>query len=169
VTRKDDLADEALPGFTEIHPMVFSGLYPVEGSDYEKLKHALEKLALNDAAFTYVPESSVALGFGYRCGFLGLLHMEIIQERVRREYDLDIISTYPGVVYEIYLTNGDKKVIDNPVYLPEVTSIDRIEEPFLRATIITPSDSLGEMMNLIRDRRGEISHTETVDGNRILV
>ncbi len=169
VTRKDDLAPKALPGFHEVHPMVFSGIYPVDGSDYEKLKHSLEKLSLNDAAFTYIAESSVALGFGFRCGFLGLLHMEIIQERLRREYELDIISTYPGVIYEIYLTNGEKVVIDNPIYLPDPTTIDRIEEPFLKATIICPNDDIGEMMNLIRDRRGEISHTETVDGNRLML
>jgi GTP-binding protein LepA len=169
VTRKDDVATEMLPGFKEVHPMVFSGLYPVDGSDYEKLKHSLEKLSLNDAAFTFQAESSVALGFGFRCGFLGLLHMEIIQERLRREYELDILSTYPGVVYEVFLTNGDKKVIDNPVNLPDPTTIDRIEEPFLRATILCPNDDIGEMMNLIRDRRGEISHTDTVDGRRLML
>ncbi len=169
VTRKDDEATEMLPGFKEVHPMVFSGLYPVDGSDYEKLKHSLEKLSLNDAAFTFQAESSVALGFGFRCGFLGLLHMEIIQERLRREYELDILSTYPGVVYEVFLTNGDKKVIDNPVNLPDPTTIDRIEEPFLRATILCPNDDIGEMMNLIRDRRGEISHTDTVDGRRLML
>lgn len=169
VTRKDDLATVALPGFHEVHPMVFSGLYPVDGSDYEKLKHSLEKLSLNDAAFTFTAESSVALGFGFRCGFLGLLHMEIIQERLRREYEVDIISTYPGVVYEVFLTNGEKVIIDNPVHLPDPTTIDRIEEPFLRTTIICPTDDIGEMMNLIRDRRGEISHTETVDGHRLML
>ena len=169
VTRKDDLATQMLPGFKEVHPMVFSGLYPVDGSDYEKLKHSLEKLSLNDAAFTFQAESSVALGFGFRCGFLGLLHMEIIQERLRREYELDILSTYPGVVYEVFLTNGDRKVIDNPINLPDPTTIDRIEEPFLRATILCPNDDLGEMMNLIRDRRGEISHTDTVDGHRLML
>jgi GTP-binding protein LepA len=169
VTRKDDLAAQMLPGFKEVHPMVFSGLYPVDGSDYEKLKHSLEKLSLNDAAFTFQAESSVALGFGFRCGFLGLLHMEIIQERLRREYELDIISTYPGVVYEVYMTNGEKKIIDNPVYLPDPTTIDHIEEPFLRATILCPNDDIGEMMSLIRDRRGEISHTDTVDGHRLML
>ncbi len=169
LTRKDDLARLPLPGFKEVHPMVFCGIYPVDGSEYEKLKHSLEKLSLNDAAFTFTAESSVALGFGFRCGFLGLLHMEIIQERLRREYEVDIISTYPGVVYEVYLTNGDKKTIDNPVYLPEVTTIDRIEEPFLRCTIICPNDDIGEMMNLIRDRRGEISQTDTVDGHRLML
>jgi len=169
VSRKDKMAKEALPGFQEVHPMVFCGIYPVDGSEYEKLKYSLEKLSLNDAAFTFASESSVALGFGFRCGFLGLLHMEIIQERLRREYEVDIISTYPGVVYEVYMTNGDKVIIDNPVHLPDPTTIDHIEEPFLNCTIICPTDDIGEMMNLIRDRRGEISKTETVDTTRIML
>jgi GTP-binding protein LepA len=169
LTRKDNMAKEPLAGFKVVHPMVFCGLYPVEGSDYEKLKHSLEKLSLNDAAFTFTAESSVALGFGYRCGFLGLLHMEIIQERLRREFELDIISTYPGVVYEVFLTNGKKVILDNPVYLPDPTTIERIEEPYLRTTIICPNDDIGEMMHLIRDRRGEISKTETVDGHRLML
>ena len=169
ITRKDDMAKEALPGFKEIHPMVFSGMYPIDGPDYEKLKYGLEKLSLNDSAFSFQAESSVALGFGYRCGFLGLLHMEIIQERIRREYDVDIISTYPGVVYKVYLHDGTLIEIDNPVYLPDPTTIERIEEPVIRATIICPNEMIGEMMNLVRDRRGEISHTESVDGGRILL
>jgi GTP-binding protein LepA len=169
ITRKDDPANAPLEGFEEVHPMVFCGVYPVDGSDYEKLKYAIEKLALNDASFTYIAESSVALGFGFRCGFLGLLHMEIIQERLRREYDVDIISTYPGVVYEVYLNNGEKQVIDNPVFLPDPTTIDRIEEPFLKCTLICPNEIIGDMMSLIRDRRGEITNTETVDGNRLIL
>lgn len=169
ITRKDRPATEALSGFQEVHPMVFCGLYPVDGSDYEKLKYAIEKLQLNDASFTSVAESSVALGFGFRCGFLGLLHMEIIQERLRREYDVDIISTYPGVVYEVYLENGEKLMIDNPVHLPDPTTIERIEEPFLRCTIICPNEIIGDLMNLVRDRRGEISNTETVDGSRLIL
>jgi len=169
ITRKDHPATEPLAGFQEVHPMVFCGVYPVDGSDYEKLKYAIEKLQLNDASFTSVAESSVALGFGFRCGFLGLLHMEIIQERLRREYDVDIISTYPGVVYEVYLENGEKLMIDNPVHLPDPTTIERIEEPFLRCTIICPNEIIGDLMNLVRDRRGEISSTETVDGNRLIL
>ncbi len=169
ITRKDRPASVPLSGFQEVHPMVFCGVYPVDGSDYEKLKYAIEKLQLNDASFTSVAESSVALGFGFRCGFLGLLHMEIIQERLRREYDVDIISTYPGVVYEVYLQNGEKLLIDNPVHLPDPTTIDRIEEPFLRCTIICPNEIIGDLMNLVRDRRGEISSTETVDGNRLIL
>ena len=169
ITRKDQPAKNPLEGFQEVHPMVFCGLYPVDGSEYEKLKYAIEKLSLNDASFSSTTESSVALGFGFRCGFLGLLHMEIIQERLRREYDVDIISTYPGVVYEIYLSNGDKLVIDNPVHLPDPTTIDHIEEPFLRCTIICPNEMIGDLMNLIRDRRGNISQTETVDGGRLIL
>jgi GTP-binding protein LepA len=169
ITRKDDPATEPLPGFQEVHPMVFCGVYPVDGSDYEKLKYAIEKLQLNDASFTSVAESSVALGFGFRCGFLGLLHMEIIQERLRREYDVDIISTYPGVVYEVYLHDGEKLMLDNPVHLPDPTTIERIEEPFLRCTVICPNSIIGDLMNLIRDRRGEISNTETVDGERLIL
>jgi GTP-binding protein LepA len=169
ITRKDQPAKNPLEGFQEVHPMVFCGLYPVDGSEYEKLKYAIEKLSLNDASFSSTAESYVALGFGFRCGFLGLLHMEIIQERLRREYDVDIISTYPGVVYEIYLSNGDKLVIDNPVHLPDPTTIDHIEEPFLRCTIICPNEMIGDLMNLIRDRRGNISQTETVDGGRLIL
>jgi GTP-binding protein LepA len=169
ITRKDNPAKDALPGFQEVHPMVFCGVYPVDGSEYEKLKYAIEKLSLNDASFTWIAESSVALGFGFRCGFLGLLHMEIIQERLRREYEVDIISTYPGVVYEVYLNDGEKIIIDNPVHLPDPTTIDHIEEPFLRTTIICPNEMVGDLMNLIRDRRGEISTTETVDGNRLIL
>ncbi|MGA0333767.1 MAG: translation elongation factor 4 [Kiritimatiellia bacterium] len=169
ITRKDQPARNPLEGFQEVHPMVFCGLYPVDGSEYEKLKYAIEKLSLNDASFSSIAESSVALGFGFRCGFLGLLHMEIIQERLRREYDVDIISTYPGVVYEVYLNNGEKLVIDNPVHLPDPTTIDHIEEPFLRCTIICPNEMIGDLMNLIRDRRGDISQTETVDGGRLIL
>jgi GTP-binding protein LepA len=169
ITRKDHPAKDALPGFQEVHPMVFCGVYPVDGSEYEKLKYAIEKLQLNDSSFSSIAESSVALGFGFRCGFLGLLHMEIIQERLRREYDVDIISTYPGVVYEVFLNNGDKLVIDNPVHLPDPTTIDRIEEPFLRCTIICPNEMIGDLMNLVRDRRGEISNTETLDGRRLVL
>ncbi|WFB35523.1 translation elongation factor 4 [Kiritimatiellota bacterium B12222] len=169
ITRKDQPAKQALEGFQEVHPMVFCGVYPVDGSEYEKLKYAIEKLSLNDASFSSIAESSVALGFGFRCGFLGLLHMEIIQERLRREYDVDIISTYPGVVYEVFLNNGEKLIIDNPVHLPDPTTIDHIEEPFLRCTLICPNEMIGDLMNLIRDRRGDISQTESIDGGRLIL
>ena len=162
-------AADALPGFKEIHPMVFAGIYPIETSDYEKLGKSLDKLRLNDAAFSYQSESSVALGFGFRCGFLGLLHMEIVQERLRREFDLDIIASYPNVVYRIHLKNGDVMEIDNPTYLPDPTVIETMEEPFIKATIITPTVCLGEMMKLVMEKRGEITHTDSIDAQRVML
>ena len=162
-------AADALPGFKEIHPMVFAGIYPIETSDYEKLGKSLDKLRLNDAAFSYQSESSVALGFGFRCGFLGLLHMEIVQERLRREFDLDIIASYPNVVYRIKLKNGDVLEIDNPTYLPDPTVIETMEEPFIKATIITPTVCLGEMMKLVMEKRGEITHTDSIDALRVML
>src|SRR5258706_15900475 len=136
----------ALPGFQEIHPMVFSGIYPINTSDYEHLKVKLGKLQLNDSAFVYQAESSVALGFGFRCGFLGLLHLEIVQERLRREYDMDIIATYPSVVYHVTLSDGTKKEIDNPAFMPDVTFIEKIEEPMVKAFVICPNENIGDMM-----------------------
>jgi len=162
-------APDALPGFKEIHPMVFSGIYPVETSDYEKLGASMDKLRLNDASFSFQAESSIALGFGFRCGFLGLLHMEIIMERLRREYNLDIISSYPNVVYRVVLKNGEVKEIDNPMYLPDPSNIEHIEEPMITATIICPTDYMGEMMKLIMDRRGEIRKTDSIDGHRVML
>ncbi len=126
-------AQEPLPGFQEIHPMVFSGIYPINTADFEHLKAAIGKLQLNDSAFVYQPESSVALGFGFRCGFLGLLHMEIIQERLRREYDMDIIATYPSVVYEVLTTSGETVLVDNPAHLPDPSIIEEIREPMVKA------------------------------------
>jgi GTP-binding protein LepA len=162
-------APDALPGFKEIHPMVFSGIYPIETSDYEKLGAGMDKLRLNDCSFSFQAESSIALGFGFRCGFLGLLHMEIIQERLRREYNLDIISSYPNVVYRVVMKNGVEMEIDNPMKLPDMSNIDHIEEPMIIATIICPTDYLGEMMTLIMDRRGEISKTDSIDGHRVML
>lgn len=162
-------AADPLPGFKEIHPMVFAGIYPVDTNDYEKLGKSLDKLRLNDAAFTYQAESSVALGFGFRCGFLGLLHMEIVQERLRREFGLDIIASYPNVVYRINLREGQTLEVDNPTQLPDPTLIDSMEEPFIRATLITPTDSLGDMMQLVMDKRGEITHTDSIDTRRIML
>ncbi|MFP6904987.1 MAG: translation elongation factor 4 [Verrucomicrobiota bacterium] len=169
ITRTDDPADEPLSGFKEIQPMVFSGIYPVEASDYEKLNASIEKLALNDSSFGFMPETSAALGFGFRCGFLGLLHMEIIQERLRREYEVDIISTYPGVVYQVYLTDGEHIEIDNPIHLPEPQRIEYIEEPFIKSHIICHNEHIGDIMSLVRDRRGEITKTESLDSNRLVV
>ena len=162
-------AEDPLPGFKEIHPMVFSGIYPVETSDYEKLGASMDKLRLNDASFSFQAESSIALGFGFRCGFLGLLHMEIIMERLRREFNLDIISSYPNVEYRVVLQNGDVQVVDNPMYLPDPTMIEHIEEPMINATIICPTDYMGDMMALIMDRRGEIVKTDSIDGHRVML
>jgi len=158
-----------LPGFKEVHPMVFSGIYPINTGDYEHLKVNMGKLQLNDSAFAYQAETSVALGFGFRCGFLGLLHMEIVQERLRREYGMDIIATYPSVVYHVKLTDGTVKVIDNPAYLPEVTYIERIEEPMVKAFIICPNEYIGDMMALVSEKRGNLDHTETLDSKRVML
>ncbi|HOK77833.1 MAG TPA: translation elongation factor 4, partial [Verrucomicrobiota bacterium] len=162
-------ASPALPGFKEIHPMVFSGIYPINAADYEHLKLNLAKLQLNDSAFVYQPESSVALGFGFRCGFLGLLHMEIVQERLRREYGMDIIATYPSVVYKVKLRNGEMKEIENPAHMPEPNHIEEIHEPIVRAFIICPNEYIGDMMTLVSEKRGSIEHTETLDTRRVMM
>ena len=159
----------ALPGFQEIHPMVFSGLYPINTADYEHLKASLAKLQLNDSAFVYQPESSVALGFGFRCGFLGLLHMEIVQERLRREYGMDIIATYPSVVYKVRLAGGELKEIDNPAFLPEPNYIEEIQEPMVKAFIICPNECIGDLMALVSEKRGNLDHTETLDTRRVML
>jgi GTP-binding protein LepA len=158
-----------LPGFKEIHPMVFSGIYPINTADYEHLKSSMAKLQLNDSAFAYSAETSVALGFGFRCGFLGLLHMEIVQERLRREYDMDIIATYPSVVYHVTMTDGTFKSVDNPAFLPEVTYIEKIEEPMVKAFVICPNENIGDMMALISEKRGAVDHTETLDSKRVML
>jgi len=158
-----------LPGFQEIHPMVFSGIYPINPGDYEPLKVAMSKLQLNDSALTYQTESSAALGFGLRCGFLGLLHMEIVQERLRREFEMDIIATYPSVVYRVQMTDGTEKEVDNPAFLPDVTYIEQILEPVVKAFVICPNDSIGDMMSLISEKRGSIQNTETMDARRVML
>jgi GTP-binding protein LepA len=169
ITSSINKAPEALPGFKEINPMVFSGIYPINSADFEQLKNALNKLQLNDAALVFTQESSVALGFGFRCGFLGLLHMEIVQERLRREYDMDIISTYPSVVYEVYKTNGEKLLVDNPTYLPDPATIEEIKEPMVRVFLLCPNESIGDVMQLMQDRRGELKHTESLDTRRVML
>ena len=169
ITTARDGAKEPLPGYTEIRPMVFCGIYPVGSEDFEKVRQGLEKLHLNDPAFTYHPESSVALGFGFRCGFLGLLHMEIVQERLRREFDLDIINTHPSVIYKVIQNGGATLEIDNPVKLPDVTTISEIQEPIIKATIICPGDNIGDIMRLVTERRGEIIATESVDSRRVML
>jgi GTP-binding protein LepA len=158
-----------LPGFIEVHPMVFSGIYPINTGDYEHLKGAMGKLQLNDSAFVYQAETSIALGFGFRCGFLGLLHMEIVQERLRREYDMDIIATYPSVIYRVTMTNGEVKQIDNPAFLPEANYILTIEEPVVKTFIICPNECIGDMMALVSEKRGNLDHTETLDSKRVML
>src|SRR5213596_2753790 len=158
-----------LPGFLEVHPMVFSGIYPINTADYVHLKANLAKLQLNDSAFVYQSESSVALGFGFRCGFLGLLHLEIVQERLRREYGMDITATYPSVVYRVTMTDKTVKEIDNPAYLPEPNFIEKMEEPIVKSFVISPNENIGDMMALISEKRGTVRHTETLDVRRVML
>ena len=169
ITNNAHPCPEPLPGFKEIQPMVFSGIYPVDTSDFEALKLAMGKLQINDAAFTWQAESSVALGFGFRCGFLGLLHMEIIQERLRREFGMDIISTYPSVIYEVTKNNAEEIIVDNPCMLPDTQVIQEIREPMVRVFLMTPADYIGEMMKLIMEKRGTMENTETIDELRVML
>ncbi|SET07541.1 translation elongation factor 4 [Prevotella sp. kh1p2] len=157
----------AIAGFQEVKPMVFAGVYPIDPTDYENLRASLEKLQLNDASLTFQPESSVALGFGFRCGFLGLLHMEIVQERLDREFNMDVITTVPNVSYMVYDKHGNAKEVHNPSGLPEQTMIEHIEEPYIRASIITDSSFIGPIMKLCLDKRGELINQEYVSGNRV--
>ncbi|ADL12142.1 translation elongation factor 4 [Acetohalobium arabaticum] len=167
ITEANNPTDEPLPGYQKAKPMVYCGLYPVEGADYDLLRDALEKLQLNDAALTFEPETSEALGFGYRGGFLGLLHMEIIQERLEREYDLDLITTAPSVVYKVHKEDGEVLEIENPAKMPEPQEIDFIEEPFVEATIMLPDDYVGDGMELAQDRRGEFEDMQYLDETRV--
>lgn len=169
ITLHSNPSKEMLPGFKEVSPMVFSGIYPIDTSDYNKLKAGMGKLRLNDAAFVYQSENSVALGFGFRCGFLGLLHMEIIQERIRREYNLDVISTYPSVVYLVKKTDGVEIEVHNPVHLPETSDIEYIEEPMILASIHIPSGSIGDTLALVSEKRGICEQTETIDSQRVML
>ncbi|MGH8016871.1 MAG: translation elongation factor 4 [Opitutaceae bacterium] len=169
ITSVSNPAPDMLPGYKEVRPMVFSGIYPLETSSYEKLKASLARLRLNDAAFVYQAESSVALGFGFRCGFLGLLHMEIIQERIRREYDVDIISTYPSVVYKVKLANGELIEVDNPINLPDPSAIEEILEPAITASIHIPNTALGDILALVMEKRGTCDHTDTLDATRVML
>lgn len=167
ITHVDRPCDKGIAGFEDVKPMVFAGLYPVEADDYEDLRASLEKLKLNDASLTYEPESSLALGFGFRCGFLGLLHMEIVQERLYREFDMDVITTVPNVSYSVYTTKGEVIDIHNPSGLPAPTLIDRIEEPTIRAQIITNNESLGSVIKLCIDKRGVLKNQVFLTTNRI--
>ncbi len=159
-------ASEPLPGYREVQPVVFCGIYPADGADYDNLKEALEKLRMNDASLSFEPETSVALGYGFRCGFLGLLHMEIIQERLEREFDLDIITTAPSVIYHLQKTNGEQIILDNPASMPQVTEIASMSEPYVRATIYTPQDSVGTLMDLCKSKRGEFVDMQ-YEGKRV--
>ena len=159
--------DKAIDGFEEAKPMVFAGVYPIESEDYEDLRASLEKLQLNDASLTFQPESSMALGFGFRCGFLGLLHMEIIQERLDREFDMDVITTVPNVSYNVYTKDGGMVEVHNPAGMPDLTEIDRIEEPYIRASVITTADYIGPIMTLCLGKRGELVKQEYISGNRM--
>jgi GTP-binding protein LepA len=169
VTSVQNPCTTAIAGFEEVKPMVFAGVYPVDADDYEDLRASLEKLQLNDASLTYEPESSAALGFGFRCGFLGLLHMEIIQERLDREFDMDVITTVPNVSFFVYTKKGEKIEVHNPSGLPEPTHVDRIEEPYIHAQIISKADYIGGIMKLCIDKRGELKNQVYITGNRVEV
>jgi GTP-binding protein LepA len=162
-------ASEPLSGFQELQPMVFSGIYPINTADFEHLKMAMGKLQLNDAAFHFMAESSVALGFGFRCGFLGLLHMEIVLERLRREYNMDIIATYPSVIYEVLKTNGEILKVDNPEHLPDASVIEEIREPIVRCFVMIPNEFISPMLQLMMEKRGIVDHTETLDPRRVMI
>ncbi len=167
VTNDDRPCDEPLPGYRKVNPMVFSGIYPADGAKYGDLREALEKLQLNDASLSFEPETSIALGFGFRCGFLGLLHMEIIQERLEREYNLDLITTAPSVIYKVTLTNGEVQYIDNPTNYPDPALIQSAEEPMVKASILSPSEFVGNIMELCQDRRGNFKDMKYLDDTRV--
>ncbi len=167
ITRTANPCKEAISGFEEVKPMVFAGVYPIETEDFEQLRASLEKLQLNDASLSFQPESSVALGFGFRCGFLGLLHMEIVQERLDREFNMNVITTVPNVSYHIFDKHGEMKEVHNPAGMPEATEIDHIEEPYIRASIITRTDYIGNIMTLCLGKRGELIKQEYVSGDRV--
>ena len=167
ITAVENPAAEPLPGYRRVQPMVYSGVYPADGAKYQDLRDALEKLKLNDASMSYEPESSIALGFGFRCGFLGLLHMEIIQERLEREYNLDLITTAPNVVYRVTKTDGTVLMVDNPLDYPDPMEIELAEEPFVKASLIAPQEYVGNIMDLCQARRGEFKNMEYLDANRV--
>lgn len=167
ITHVDNPCNKGIEGFEEVKPMVFAGIYPVDADDYEELRSSIEKLQLNDASLTFVPESSAALGFGFRCGFLGLLHMEIIQERLDREFDMDVITTVPNVSYKVYTTKGEEIDVHNPSGLPSVSAIDRIEEPYIKAQIITNADYLGNVIKLCIDKRGVLKNQVFLSVDRV--
>lgn len=167
ITLRNNQCEEAIDGFEDVKPMVFAGIYPMDNDDYTDLRDSLEKLQLNDASLVFEPETSIALGFGFRCGFLGLLHLEIVQERLEREYDMTILTTVPQVSYEAYLSNGEKVVIHNPADMPEITRIDRIEEPYIKAQVITKPEYIGSIMTLCMDKRGILMNQSYLTEDRV--
>lgn len=169
VTGAENPAPEALPGYRKATPMVYCGLYPVENTEYDSLRDALQKLQLNDASLLFEPETSTALGFGFRCGFLGLLHLDVITERLAREYDQNLITTAPNVIYQVYKTNGEVEIVDNPSAFPEPTVIDHVEEPYVNATIIVPKDYVGAVMELSQEKRGEYANMTYLDETRVMI
>jgi GTP-binding protein LepA len=169
ITEEDRPASEPLPGYKKATPMVYCGLYPIETNQYEDLRDALEKLQLNDASLLYEPETSTALGFGFRCGFLGLLHMEIVKERLEREYDLQLITTAPSVIYQVIKTDGEVMMVDNPTNLPDSSQVEAIEEPYVEASIIVPSDYVGSVMELCQEKRGQFDNMEYVTQSRVVL
>ena len=169
ITHVENPAVEPLPGYKPVLPMVYCGIYPADGANYGALKDALEKLRLNDASVSFEPETSAALGYGFRCGFLGLLHMEIIQERLEREFDLDLVTTAPSVVYKIVRTDGETVTIDNPSNLPSINDIDFMEEPYVDAQVITPQEYVGAIMELCQDKRGTFRDMKYIEGGRVLL
>ncbi|MGG3574698.1 translation elongation factor 4 [Bacillus gobiensis] len=167
ITHAKNQASEALPGYRKMNPMVYCGLYPIDTAKYNDLREALEKLELNDSALQYEPETSQALGFGFRCGFLGMLHMEIIQERIEREFKIDLITTAPSVIYEVFMSDGESLIVDNPSNMPDPQKIDRIEEPYVKATMMVPNDFVGAVMELCQGKRGNFIDMQYMDANRV--
>ena len=169
ITTVENAAAAPLPGYRGVTPMVYCGMYPVDSADYDNLKDALEKLQLNDAALVFEPETSIALGFGFRCGFLGLLHMDVMQERLEREYHLRIITTAPSVIYHVYKTDGEMLKVENPAALPPAAEIEHIEEPYMKATVIVPNDYVGAVMEISQEKRGEYKSMDYLDVNRVMI
>lgn len=169
ITLADNPAQEALPGYRRLNPMVYCGMYPIDTSKYNDLRDALEKLELNDAALQFEPESSQALGFGYRCGFLGLLHMEIIQERIEREFNIDLITTAPSVIYHVHMTDGEVLNIDNPAMMPDPQKIEYVEEPYVKATVMVPNDYVGAVMEICQQKRGNFMTMDYLDNSRVSI
>src|SRR5690606_6468806 len=169
ITHAENPASEPLPGYRKMNPMVFCGMYPIDTAKYNDLREALEKLQLNDAALQFEPETSQALGFGFRCGFLGLLHMDIIQERIEREFKIDLITTAPSVIYHVYMTDGSMITVDNPAKMPDPQKIERIEEPYVKASIMAPNDYVGPIMELCQNKRGHFLDMQYLDENRVTI